>query len=126
MLKSEIVLRNTGVSIIAFNPSPLAYKWIEETRSSFQFLVDPERKAYQAYGLETSLIRSWSPKVWIAYASLLLQGRKWRGIQGDSSQLGGDFIIDRQGIILMAHRSHDPIDRPRIEEIIRVLDKLAN
>jgi peroxiredoxin len=54
----------------------------------------------------------------------LAQGRKWRGIQGDSGQLGGDFIVDQQGIIRMAYRSHDPTERPKIEEIIQVLDEI--
>jgi len=78
----------------------------------FEILLDPERVAYQAYGLDRSLIRSWGPKVWYKYAQLLLSGRNWRGIQGDSTQLGGDFIVDRDGIIQLAYRSHDPTDRP--------------
>jgi alkyl hydroperoxide reductase subunit AhpC len=54
----------------------------------------------------------------------MFQGWKWRGIQGDSRQLGGDFIVDQQGIIRMAYRSHDPTERPKIEEIIQVLDEI--
>ena len=94
---------------------------MEETKASFQFLLDPERKAYQAFGLEYSLGRSWSPKIWFEYARLMAQGRKWRGIQGDSGQLGGDFIVDRSGIIRMAYRSHDPADRPSVSDILEKL-----
>jgi peroxiredoxin len=112
------------VTVISFGTPALAQNWIEQTRSSFQFLIDPEKKAYRAYGLESSLLRSWSPKIWFAYTRLMLQGWKWRGIQGDSRQLGGDFIVDQQGIIRMAYRSHDPTERPKIEEIIQVLDEI--
>ena len=122
--KTEIEARNTRVTVISFGTPALAHKWIEETRSSFQFLIDRERNAYQAFGLESSLLRSWRPKIWFVYARLMAQGWKWRGIQGDSAQLGGDFIIDQQGIIRMAYRSNDPTDRPKPEEIIRVLDEI--
>ena len=55
----------------------------------------------------------------------MAQGWKWRGIQGDSSQMGGDFIIDRQGIIRMAHRSYEPTDRPEVKEILQALDAIS-
>ena len=102
----------------------MAQAWIAETQTDFQFLFDHEKKAYQVYGLERSLLRSWSPKIWLEYAKLLSQGRKWRGIQGDSCQLGGDFIIDRSGIIRMAYRSYDPADRPAVDQILEVLDEI--
>jgi len=120
--KSEINARHTKVVIISFGIPALVQKWIKETQSSFQFLIDLDKKAYQVYGLESSLLRSWSPKIWLAYARLMAQGRKWRGIQGDSGQMGGDLIVDQKGIIRMAYRSHDPADRPKIEEILHILD----
>jgi hypothetical protein len=122
--KAEIEARNTCVTVISFGTPALAHNWIQETQSSFKFLIDREQKAYQAYGLESSLVRSWSPKVWFAYARLLLQGWKWRGIQGDSRQLGGDFIVDSSGILRMAYRSHDPTDRSKPGEIIQILDEI--
>lgn len=122
--QAELEAHNTRVAIISFGSTTLAQKWIEETKATFQFLIDPEMKSYQAFGLEYSLRRSWSPKILFEYARLMAQGRKWRGIQGDSGQLGGDFIVDRSGIIRMAYRSHDPTERPKIEEIIQVLDEI--
>ena len=119
--QAELEAHNTRVAIISFGSITLAQKWMEETKASFQFLLDPERKAYQAFGLEYSLGRSWSPKIWFEYARLMAQGRKWRGIQGDSGQLGGDFIVDRSGIIRMAYGSHDPADRPSVSDILEKL-----
>jgi peroxiredoxin len=122
--KTELEALNARVTILSFSSPALAQKWIAETRSSFHFLIDSEMKVYQAYGLESSLIRAWSPKIWFAYAKLMAQGRRWRGIQGNSRQMGGDFIVDQQGVIRLAHRSHDPTDRPKIDEIIQVLDNI--
>ena len=122
---SEIIKGlNTRVAIISFGTFPGAIIWLQETAVPFEFFLDPQRKAYQAYGLEHSLTRSWSPKVWFTYARLLLSGRRWRGIQGDSAQLGGDFIVDRNGIIHMAYRSHDPMDRLSINKLISLLQRL--
>jgi len=115
---------NTRVAIISFGTFPGAKAWLQETAVPFEFFLDPQREAYRAYGLEHSLIRSWSPIVWLTYARLLLSGRRWRGIQGDSAQLGGDFIVDRNGIVRLAYRSHDPTDRPSINKLVSLMQRL--
>jgi peroxiredoxin len=121
---AELEALQTRVVVITFGSSFGAQAWLNETNALFTLLLDPERKAYRAYGLEYSLLRSWSPKVWLEYARLMLSGRKWRGIQGDSGQLGGDFIVDKDGILRLIHPSHDPSDRPSVEELIDVLKRL--
>ena len=117
--------QNTKVVIIAFGSFPAAKTWVEETCSDFLFLLDPERETYQAYNLERSWLRSWGPRTIWRYIQLLLAGRKWKGIQGDSTQLGGDFLIDNGGIIQLAHRSNDPTDRPTPEGILDIIGKLS-
>jgi hypothetical protein len=52
---------------------------------------------------------------------LILKGRKWRGIQDDSGQFGGDVIVDSSGYIRLIHRSHDPTDRPDIQSLLAAL-----
>lgn len=115
---------NTRVAVISFGTFPGARVWLQETAVPFELLLDPQMKAYQAYGLERSLIRSWGPKVWLTYARLLLSGLRWRGVQGDSAQLGGDFIVDKNGIVRLAYRSHDPADRPSLDKIVSLLHRL--
>ena len=58
------------------------------------------------------------------YVQLLASGRKWRGIQGDSAQLGGDFIVDANGVVRLAYRSYDPTDRPSVDTLINQLGDL--
>jgi len=55
----------------------------------------------------------------------LLSGQEWKGIQGDSTQLGGDFIIDHNGIVLFTYRSRDPTDRPPVEELMEHLQEIG-
>lgn len=116
--KDEFRSYDTNVLFIAFSADALARNWLQETGVSFTILIDRERNAYNAFQLGRSLLRSWGPKIWLTYARLMLKGHRWRGIQDDSSQLGGDFLIDRQGKILFAWRSQDPAHRPSAEKII--------
>lgn len=103
---------NTEVWAISFSEPHLARRWIQETCSPFRLLLDPERTVYRAYGLRRSYVAGWSPKTVWFYIRLLLSGRKWRGIQGDSAQLGGDFILDKEGTVRLAYPSRDAADRP--------------
>lgn len=111
--QDEFKRLNTEVLIVSFGALPLAQAWLEETCAPFRLLLDPERTVYQAYGLERSLLRSWNLKTMRRYVQLMRNGRQWRGIQGDSAQLGGDFIVDAGGMVRLAYRSHDPTDRRR-------------
>jgi alkyl-hydroperoxide reductase/thiol specific antioxidant family protein len=111
--------------VITFGAAPLARAWLTETEVPFELWLDPERAAYRAFGLEQSLVRSWSPRTIWAYIRLMVQGRPWRGIQGDSGQLGGDFVVDTGGIIRFAYRSHDPTDRPSVEDLLGAFDRLS-
>jgi peroxiredoxin len=113
------------VLLISFGTLPAAQAWLEETCAPFRLLLDPDRVVYRAYGLERSWRRSWNPRTIWYYAQLLRAGRRWRGIQGDSAQLGADFILDPQGVIRLAYRSHDPTDRPSPEQLLSLLRQLA-
>jgi len=115
----------TRVVVISFGSALGAQAWLKETGAPFTFLLDPDRTAYRAYGLEHSLARSWGPRVWLRYAQLLLAGRQWRGIQGDSGQLGGDIVVDSSGVIRFVYRSHDPTDRPSIRQLLTTLSNCS-
>ena len=116
---------NVEVLIISFGALPAAQEWLQETCAPFRLLLDPQRTVYQAYGLERSLRRSWNLRTIWRYIQLLSTGRKWRGIQGDSAQLGGDFVVDAGGIVKLAYRSHDPTDRPPVERLLTIFEQLA-
>ncbi len=122
--QNELDKLNTRVWIVSFGTLPAAQAWLAETCTPFRFLLDPDRETYRAYGLERSLWRSWNLKTMWRYAQLMTAGTRWRGIQGDSTQLGGDFIVDRNGVVRLAYPSHDPTDRPAVDELLAVLQQL--
>ena len=122
--KDDFESLKTNVVTISFGTPYWARIWLEETRSPFPLLLDEERAAYRAYGLERSLLRSWGWQTISYYARSLWNGEEWRGIRGDSGQLGGDFIVDSKGIVRLAYPSRNPTDRPPVEELLSVLQKL--
>jgi len=117
---------NVAVLLISFGSPEVAKVWLEDTCPSFRLLLDPARTVYRAYGLERSWLRSWNLKTLWRYIQLLSAGRKWRGIKGDSAQLGGDFIIDTEGIVRLAYHSHDPTDRPPVADLLSLLQQVDN
>jgi peroxiredoxin len=115
---------NSSVVLISFGTEAGARTWLKEVDQPFTLLLDPDRAAYHAYELEWSLLRSWNFNTFWQYIRLLHSGRRWRGIQGDSGQLGGDFIVDAQGVVRLAYRSQDPTDRPPVATLLTVLKQL--
>lgn len=97
---------------------------MKETCNTFEVLLDPERIVYRAYQLESSRLRSWTPRTVLMYVKLLLAGRKRLPKEGDASQLGGDFIIDAHGVLQLVHRSFDPADRPSVDNLLKVIREI--
>jgi peroxiredoxin len=116
---------NTRVFIISFGTLPAVQQWLKETCGNFTVLLDRDRTVYKAYGLERSKLRSKNPRTLWLYFTRWLQGRKFHDSHGDdTSQLGGDFIVDKNGIIQFAYPSYDPTDRPAVEKLLEVLRKI--
>jgi peroxiredoxin len=122
--QEEFEQLNTRVVIISFGTLPALQAWMKETCITFDVLLDPDRAVYRAYELEESRWRSWSPKTLLTYARLLLSGRKWLPKEGDTSQMGGDFIIEPQGNIKLAYRSKEPADRPAVNHLLEILKQI--
>jgi hypothetical protein len=57
--------------------------------------------------------------------TLFQRGEFYDSHGDDTSQLGGDFIVDRNGILRLVHPSHDPTDRPSVEKLIEILNALG-
>ena len=121
----ELNRLNVEVLLITFSSVAYGRVWLKEVCSTFRLLIDRERHIYGTYRLKRSLLRSWGLKTVRRYVELMRAGRRWRGIQGDSAQLGGDFIVDAAGILRLAYRSEDPTDRPPVEHLLVILRQLG-
>jgi alkyl hydroperoxide reductase subunit AhpC len=123
--QNEIAALNTRVFVISFGTLPAVQQWMSETCTTFTVLLDRERTVYSAYGLERSRLRAFSPRTLWLYATRHLRGKQLHSSHGDdTSQLGGDFIVDKNGVLRYSYPSHDPVDRPPVDDLLQALQKL--
>jgi len=100
-------------------------RYQEHHQWSFPILADPERTAYRAFGLKRlSWHRVFSLATLKLYLKLFRKGlvRQDYG-ENDVYQAGGDFLIDRNGAVHLAHRSEDPADRPSVSTLLKAIDR---
>jgi alkyl hydroperoxide reductase subunit AhpC len=122
--QDQLAALDVEVVMISFGTPAQARFWELETGVKFQMLFDPDQLVYKAYETERSFWRSWGLASILEFIRLLRAGRRWRGVQGDSAQLGGDFLVDQAGLIQYAHYSMEPVDRPNINDIIEHIHSL--
>ena len=85
----------------------------------FAVLTDETRATYRAYGLGRGRWwRVWGPATLRAYGRLIRGGARAGRPKEDTLQLGGDFVIGRDGRLLYAYRSTSPDDRPPVDELV--------
>ena len=88
----------------------------------FPVLADEMRTAYRAYGLGRGpWWRVWGPATLRAYARLVGRGGKLRRPTEDTLQLGGDFVVGRDGRLVYVFRSKGPSDRPSVDDLVRAV-----
>ena len=110
---------DAAVAVISFSAPAQVADYQRRQLAPLDVLVDEDRRAYAAFDLgRGSVIKVWGPKSWMAYGRLLRQGRHLQRPTEDTLQLGGDFVIDRDGRIAYAYRSEDPDDRPPVDTLL--------
>jgi alkyl-hydroperoxide reductase/thiol specific antioxidant family protein len=110
---------DADVAVIAFAAPSYVAAYQREKLAPLTVLVDPSRAVYRAYGLDRGSVRKvWGPKIWWAYARLILRGRRFERPTEDTLQLGGDFVVGRDGRLVYVFRSDDPVERPAIDHLL--------
>lgn len=126
--KAEFERRGVSIVVVSFADPAKLVDYEKQRQWPFAILVDPERKTYQAFSLKRlSWFRVFSPATLKLYVKLFRDGMK-RDDYGkdDIYQSGGDFVVDREGHILFAHRSRDPADRPPVTKLLGEIDRLKS
>jgi peroxiredoxin len=123
--QDEFDRRGVAVAVVSFAEPAKLIRYQDQHRWPFPLFADPKRDAYRAFTLERlSWLRVFSPATLRLYFKLTREGRA-RANYGkeDIYQGGGDFLLDRAGNILFAHRGSDPADRPPVEKLLEVIDR---
>ena len=90
----------------------------------FRLVVDPKLVGYQAMDLKRSLRAGFRPRKFFRLARALRAGFRGGAVEGDADQLGGLFVIARDGEVRYAHVSHEPGDDPPVEDILDSLRRI--
>ena len=117
--KKELKKLDVQVVVVTFQSGPVAEAYVRDTRLEWPILIDSALEVYQAYGMNRG--HWWSifgPPSWWAYMKLLLRGRRLRMPSGDVSQLGGDVLVDPEGVVRLHHVGDRPGDRPAIQVLL--------
>ena len=111
------------VLVITFDNDFMATAYINETEMPWPLLLDSDQSLYHAYGMTRG--GWWAiyrlPSIW-KYLKLMARGRKPGKPGKDWRQLGGDVLIDPQGIVRFQHVSTGPHDRPPIESLLEAVE----
>lgn len=120
--EDEINTLGTEVLVVTFEADFLARAYAERTQLRWPLLVDSKRELFAAYDMHRgSFWNIMGPaSMWI-YAKLMLRGRLPRLPKDDVYQLGGDVLIDADGIVRLHHVGSGPADRPSVESILAAI-----
>lgn len=125
-MKDQFEERGAAIVVVSFAPPERLVSYQLIHRWPFVLLADPDRNAYRYFDLKRlPWYRVFSPSTLRLYLSLLLKGRRIQNYgKDDYFQAGGDFLLDREGTILFAHRSHDPSDRPAVKRLLEEISRI--
>lgn len=120
--EEDLLQHNVIPCVVTFEVNFMVEAYVRDTGLKWSLLIDRERTLYQAYGMERG--RAWDlfgPAVIWKYLRLMAQGRRLRAPGSDVRQLGGDVIVDPQGIIRLHHVGRGPADRPTVAQLLQVI-----
>lgn len=103
--------------VITREPPPRARALAGELGLPFPVLCDEAGVAFRAYGLRRGARHVLRPGLLLPY---LRAAARWgqRPPGRDVWQLGGDFVLDREGRVALAHPSRHPDDHPPLDHLL--------
>lgn len=110
-----------GISVAAIGQGTPqdARRFQEQLDLPFPLLSDADRSAYAAYGLMDGTVEQiYSPTPGLKLASAMLHGHLPHRTIGSIRQLPGTFVIDRNGMIRIAHPGLHAADVPEIGALL--------
>lgn len=120
VLKRHDEIRQLGATVLIVTPSTPGSA--RAVKLPFEVFCDPDRVAYRYFGFERGgLSMFFNLRVLVRYIRMIFSGL-WphRPEAGeDVYQLGGDVVLSAERRLLFAYRSHDPADRPTVDDLIR-------
>ena len=122
--RDRIAALDGNVIFVVFDDAKLVMsQMMHDLQLPYVLMVDPERQAYARWGLGHSTLKSkLMPGLYWATLKEIVKvvtGRE-RALkqQPDQGQLGGDFVVDRQGRLTFENRMKSFHDRASIDDLL--------
>uniref|UniRef100_A0A8C6KI64 Selenoprotein L n=1 Tax=Nothobranchius furzeri TaxID=105023 RepID=A0A8C6KI64_NOTFU len=110
------------VLVVSFGSVEGAQLWLQQTGCTFQMLLDPQRKIYRSFGLGSSYLKVMKFGCLLQYSEFCVYLNKIIQLYIYLCvQLGGDFLLDDTGKVLLSHPSKNPLDRPSLMDVLQAL-----
>ncbi len=127
VLRDEDRIRAAGATVVFVvhdDPGRVRAGLLADIDVPYPVLVDLQRRAYSDWGLRrASFARIYlSASVWLSYARMLRHGEPLRKGGRDTLQLGGDFVVGRDGRLVYS-RPQEADDRPPVGVLVAALEK---
>lgn len=118
--------RSVRVLIISFSVLEGARIWLEQTGCQFPMLLDHQRTIYGSFGLVSSYSQVMRFNCLLSYSEFGAVDREFPDMPPrlleDLFQMGGDFLIEETGKVILCHPCKTPLDRPSVEDILKAVD----
>lgn len=116
--------RRVSIVVVSFEEERFVRRYRDETGLQWPLISDPSRELYRQFGMEKAKLRqiiNWQSLQ--GYLGLVFGRRRAVKLptNHDYLQLGGDVLVDPNGLIQMVHQSHSPEDRPKTSDILQLL-----
>jgi len=122
-IKDELCASGGRLIAIGNGTPEMARKFVDELKIDYPVFSDPDRKTYDALGLQTKLgIGLRTPGYFVrALKKGFFQGRT----QGSALQQGGEALISNQGEVVWTRVSHEAGSHATSDEIRAAIKILA-
>lgn len=118
-MSEEIAAAGVEVAIIGQGTPRQAARFRQEMKLPFRVYSDASRSAFATYGLQDgSLEQVFGFTPGRPFVGAMLRGHLPGRTVGSVRQLPGTFVIDRNGIVRMAHPGTDAADVPDVAEML--------
>ncbi|OWK42986.1 hypothetical protein FRUB_02585 [Fimbriiglobus ruber] len=122
--RKRFLAAGAGILIVCQAKPAVLAMFLRNQSQPVPVVCDRDRVAYRAFGLEeTTWLSFFRPSVLWGYVKLMARGgRLRRPYEGENVlQLGGDFVLDRDGRVVFAYRSRVATDRPIVAALLAAL-----
>ncbi len=120
----ELVKAGCKVVVVAAGIVESGRKWLDDYKLTVPLLVNPGRELYRFLGCRRS-VTVWSLENIISYSEDRVAGvPPSASYAGDDVHLmGGDYMVDDMGRLVLVYHSATPQDRPTVELIASCLGR---